>query len=195
MAKVPVFGGVVAAAILIYAVSPLVGAYRVATATVTGDPAQVIQRVDFTRLKRSLAGQITRAYFEISERTRDIPPTMRNWAIAIGGGAAEALLAEILTPDNVAALLAGRGNGLSSVGGLHTVRLMSLGDALKNDTTYVLRNSYFMNPLVFVVSSPDGVGIELRWSGTSWRLAGLELPHKLVEALAREVLRREKAAL
>lgn len=194
MSKAPIIGGVLAALVLIYVISPFAGAYGVAEATATGNPAQVAQRVDFTRLKRSLAGQITRSYFAISGRTRDLPPLARNWAMAVGGGAAEALLSEILTPENVAAFLNGRGHGLEPVGDVHGLQLTSFRDALSKDTSRVLRESYFMNPLVFVLMLPNGVGVDLRWSGTSWRLAGLELPRELADAMAREVLRREKAA-
>ena len=83
----------------------LIGAAELASVASQGDAEAVMQRVDLPALRRSLASQIAHAYLEQNPQFKKLPSLEQGFVGSVGGGAAEALLREVLTPENVALLL------------------------------------------------------------------------------------------
>jgi len=111
---------------------------------------------------------------------------------SVGAGAADALLREVLTPENIAALLnTGRVGFPGS--GASVWRMPPLGEAFRAGPWRAVRNSYFDGPLSFFVGldGPEGrYDVHLHLSGTTWRLSGLDIPEEVSARLAREIARR-----
>src|SRR5580704_13686215 len=98
--------GVVALVILVAAYWgwALAGAAQLASAASRGDADAVMERVDMPALIRSLASQISRAFADENPQLQN-PPSLGH-GVFLNGAAAEMLLRALLTPDNIAALLA-----------------------------------------------------------------------------------------
>ena len=171
----------------------LVGVAQLASVASRGDAEALMQRVDLPALSRSLGSQVARAYLEQNPQFRRMLPLEQQFVGSVGGGAANALLREVLTAENIAALL-GRGRvGLLKGSRLDSAwRMPPLGDALGNPLR-ALMNSRFDGPTSFVVNldSADGrYGVHLHLSGTTWRLSGVDIPKEVSAKLAQAIAER-----
>src|SRR5208282_4109935 len=83
----------------------LIGAAELASVASQVDAEAVMRRVDLPALRRSLASQIARAYLEQNPQFKKLLSLEQGFVGSVGGGAADALLRELLTPENIAALL------------------------------------------------------------------------------------------
>jgi hypothetical protein len=109
------FGTLVAivTAIGIYVGSALVPLNCLATAARAGDGAAVLERTDMARLRRSLVDHIVSAYLRQLGRDRTIKPLERMAANTYGASIADAVIAKMLTPENLTRIL---NNGAISSG-------------------------------------------------------------------------------
>jgi Protein of unknown function (DUF2939) len=175
----------------------LVGAAQLASVASQGDPEAVMQRVDLPALRRSLGSQIARAYLEQNPQFQKLLSLERGFVGSVGGGAADALLREVLTPENIAALLNKGRVGLPNMDAEAPWRMPPLGDAFRAGALQALMNSYFDGPLSFVVgldSAGARYGVHLHLSGMTWRLSGLDVPQEVSARLAREIAERVSGA-
>jgi hypothetical protein len=172
----------------------LAGAAQLASAAERGDADEVIDRVDLQALIRSLSGQIARAFLDQNPQLKALPPPRQG--VFLNASAAEMLLRALLTPDNIAALLAQGRVGVVGPGGKDagTVWGMpSLGEAFNARPLQVITHSYFNGPLSFVVGldSSDGLyRIHMNLSGLTWRMSGVEIPEPITARLARLIAQR-----
>ena len=182
---------------------PLVGALQLARAAQAGDTAEVFDRVDVDVLRRSLARQIALAYLEVSGKSKKLGAFGRSLAGAAVTTVADPYVAELLTPENITALLSqGRINKVTL--GTQTVAVRSeLPDfpkLMNADLLSVITGSYFdqLNDFLIPVDGGHGpndhYGIHMRRSGLTWKLGGLDLPASLVDDMARSLLEGEKTA-
>jgi Protein of unknown function (DUF2939) len=172
----------------------LAGAAQLASAAERGDADEVIDRVDLQALIRSLSGQIARAFLDQNPQLKALPPPRQG--VFLNASAAEMLLRALLTPDNIAALLAQGRVGVVGPGGKDagTVWGMpSLGEAFNARPLQVITHSYFNGPLSFVVGldSSDGFyRIHMNLSGLTWRMSGVDIPEPITARLARLIAQR-----
>jgi hypothetical protein len=177
----------------------LIGAAQLAAIASQGDAAAVMARVDLPALRHSLGSQIVRAWLRQNPKTRTLGPLARGLAGSLGGGVADAMLQQVLTPENIAALL-DKGRLAARTGeanGAALWRMPPLDAAFQAGPLRAVANSYFDGPIGFVVAldGADGrYGAHLRLAGTTWRLSGLDIPEDVSDRLARAVADREKAA-
>lgn len=166
----------------------LIGAAELASAASQGDAQALMRRIDLPALKSSLASQVARAYLDENPQFRKMSLLEQNFLGSASAGAANELLNGMLTPENIAALLA-KGRGLSSgVGAIW--RMPPLSEAFRAGPLQALMNSHFDGPLSFVVgvdSVQGRYGVHLHLSGTVWRLSGLDVPKEVSAQLAREI--------
>lgn len=181
---------------------PFVGAARLASAAQAGNPAEVIERVDLPALRRSIARQIAGAYLKVSGKADKLGAVGRGIAGAAATTVADPYVAELLTPDNITALI-GRGQ-------IGTVKLgdkdVSINRTLPNypdlfhaDVLSAVTGSYFDGIASFVIpiaqpGQEGGYAIHLRLGGLTWRLSGLDLPPPVLEEMARAILNNEARA-
>ncbi|HEY1943000.1 MAG TPA: DUF2939 domain-containing protein [Roseiarcus sp.] len=196
------FLGVVIALIIAFAAYwgwALFGAAQIAAAASRGDAPAVMQRVDLTALRHSLSRQIVRAYLDQNPQFQKMGRLQQGIVGSVGGGVADAMLREVLTPENIAALLqkghVGAAKDSDPTGGVW--RMPSLGEAFHAGPWQAATHSYFNGPVSFVVGldGPDGhYGVHLHLGGTTWRLSGFDIPDEVSARLAHEIADRQKAA-
>ena len=179
---------------------PLVGAAQLARTARSGDAGQLFERVDVDALRRSLSRQLAAAYLDVSGKGKKMGAFGRSVAGAAVTTVADPYVAQLLTPDNVMALLSkGRVNQVS-VGG----RSVAVKGDLPNFTTLLddhllsaVTGSYFDQPRDFVIpidgghGAEDQYGIHMRLVGLTWKLGGLDLPAPLLADMARSILAEE----
>lgn len=188
--------GVIVVLGVCYWIWPLTGAMQLARAARGGDAAQVFDRVDVDALRRSLARQIATAYLDVSGKGRKLGAFGRSVAGAAVTTVADGYVAQLLTPDNVLALL--------SQGRVNPVKLGDRAVAVKGDlpdfTTLLndhilsaVTGSYFDQPKDFVIpvdgghGADDQYGIHMHLVGLTWKLGGIDLPAPLVDQMARSI--------
>ena len=182
---------------------PLVGAAQLASTARSGDAGQVFDRVDVDGLRRSLARQIATAYLDASGKGRKMGVFGRSLAGAAVTTVADPYVAQLLTPDNVMALLSkGRVNPVS-VGGRPVAVKGDLPDFSTLLDAHVLSTvtaSYFDQLKDFVIpvdgghGADDQYGVHMHLVGLTWKLGGLDLPVPIIDQMARSILANEPPA-
>ena len=195
--------GIVVAAGLAYWAWPLVGAAQLARTARGGDAGQVFDRVDVDSLRRSLARQIAAAYLDVSGKGKRMGAFGRSIAGAAVTTVADPYVAQLLTPDNVLALLSkGRVNQVELGGRPVAVKgdLPDFTALLDDHVMAAVTGSYFDQLKDFVIpidgghGADDRYGIHMRLVGLTWKLGGLDLPVPLLNQMARSILANDPPA-
>lgn len=195
----------VVVAVLVVAVAaywawPLVAAAELARTAKSGDAGQVFDRVDVDSLRRSLARQIAEAYLDASGKGKKMSAFGRSMAGAAVTTVADPYVAQLLTPDNVLALLSkGRVNPVSLGGRPVAVKgdLPDFTTLLNDHVLSAVTGSYFDQLKDFVIPIDGGhgpgdrYGVHMHLVGLGWKLGGLDLPAPLVGQMARSILAAE----
>ena len=90
---------------MVYWAWPFLGAAEIVRAARSGDSAILLDRVNLPALRRSLARQIAQAYLKATGKADKMGALGRSVAGAAATTIADPYLAELLTPDNLVALL------------------------------------------------------------------------------------------
>ena len=171
----------------------LIGTAQLASIASQGDAQAVGQRIDLPALRRSLSSQIAYAYLEQNPQFQKMLSLEQQFLGSVSGGAANELLREILTPENIAALLNNGRIGLPLAGhpDAGTIwRMPPLGEAFRTGPLQALMNSHFDGLLSFVVGMDSAEGryrVHMHLSGITWRLSGLDVPEEVSARLARAI--------
>ena len=195
MRKVLWVGLVLAAAYIGYWAWALAGAASLAEAAAGGDPAVVMARVDLPALRKSFAHQIVASYLRQNPRFNKLNSLGRSFAGGAGVSIADELLGEILTPENVVALLK-QGTPIHGPAA-SLIQLPNSSHLLGSSKLSVVFSSYFDGLTDFVAwvgETDDQYGVHLRLSRSTWQLSGVDLPKAVVDRLAQEVIERQKKA-
>jgi Protein of unknown function (DUF2939) len=177
----------------------LAGAAQLASVASRGNAEAVMQHVDLPALRRSLSSQIARAFLEQNPQFRKMLLVEQRFVGSVGAGAADAVLRQVLTAENIAALLNKGRVSLPKAGGPETFwRMPALSEAFRAGPLQALMNSRFDGPLGFVVNldSAEGrYGVHLHLSGATWRLSGIDVPDEVSARLARAIAERVEGSL
>jgi hypothetical protein len=195
--------GVVVALGMAFWAWPLAGAAQLASTARSGDAGQVFDRVDVDALRRSLARQIAAAYLDVSGKGKKMGSFGRSLAGSAVTTVADPYVAQLLTPDNVMALLSkGRVNEVS-VGGRPVAVKGDLPDfsrLLDDHLLSAVTGSYFDQLKDFVIpvdgghGADDQYGVHMHLVGLTWKLGGLDLPTPILAQMARSILANEPPA-
>ena len=180
---------------------PLVEVAELARAARSGDTTDVVGQIDVERLRRSLSRQIATAYLDATGRGRKLGSFGRSLAGAAATTVADPYVAELLTPENITALLAqGRVNRVKL--GQQTISIgqgiPSFPSLLAGNWLSVVTGSYYDQLTDFVVpvngghGAEDQYGIHMHLDGLAWKLGGLDLPPAMIDEMARSILAGEK---
>lgn len=160
---------------------------RLSTAVRGGDSATILGLVDTRALSRSLSEQVVGAYLDRIGRTRPIKPLEKMLVNSYGASVAEALIAKMLTADNLTRILQSGHldatadtpaiTGLPAFGDLDTANLVSVASRLRLITPVTL--AIRLGP----ADAPDPAAVQLHFQDWAWKLAGVRLP----EAVARDL--------
>jgi hypothetical protein len=183
------WGGLVLVTLLVaYWGFALFGASQVAAAA-SGNTDVLMQKIDLPALRHSLAHQIVQAYLRQNSKTEHLTGLAGNLAGALGGTVADAMLQDVLTPQNLASLLK-QGQLSRGTKTTTTIQMPPLGDVFKGSILQALTSAHFDGPFDFVVDLGHGddlYGVHLHLESFDWRVAGLDLPPTLTDQLAQEV--------
>ena len=176
-------------AIGIYLASAAASLASLASAARAGDGVKVLEQTDVRALNRSVAHQIVGAYLERIGETRRVSPTEKMLMNTYGATIADAMVAKMLTADNLTQMLkTGNLNGTSdapSFAGLPTLASLNTTNWLS-----LLGHVSFIQPVLLGIrvsesSEPEQyAAINLHFEGSGWKLSGIELPKAIVRTLA-----------
>lgn len=169
-------------AIGVYAGSAIVSLNGLVGAAKAGNGAEILARTDVPRLKRSLVDQIVTAYLVRTGQNHPIKPIERLLANTYGATIADALVAKMLTAENLTNIL--QNGSLGADGDSQMIALAGI------DTSKVLESLGRLSlvkpvELSIRLGNDEGAGaISLHFEGNGWKLSGLNLPTRAVEELA-----------
>ncbi len=169
-------------AIGVYIGSAIVSLNGLVGAAKAGDGAEILARTDVPRLKRSLVDQIVTAYLVRTGQNRPIKPIERLLANTYGATVADALVAKMLTAENLTNIL--KNGSLGADGDSQLIALAGI------DTSKVLESLGRLSlvkpvELSIRLGDKEGAGaISLHFEGNGWKLSGLNLPTRAVQELA-----------
>ena len=174
------------------AFSPFIGFYRLAAAVQSRDAAALEERVDFPRLRQSLAEQIVKEYHRLTGNQKGTFGGVPTGFVLM---LADPIIAKYLNAESLMNILiegdAGKGSKVS------------LPDAPFSDSSW--RNAWdvwwnsrhdIKNFYVFLPpdkTRADQYGLRLSLRDWRWKLTGIELPNSLRVRLANEIERRQNA--
>ncbi|KRE16068.1 hypothetical protein ASE66_09870 [Bosea sp. Root483D1] len=187
--------GVTAAVLIGYWLSPYASAARLALAANAGSTEDVLARTDLPALRAFFARQIVRTYMARQPQTRSLDPLARQIVGGVATGYVDAIIAEHLTPQAVAALISARGAAAPPAGVLGQGVALPSPDLQGAWTLFT--NSGFDGPASFAVELPvpgeaNAERYRLRFGlvGLRWMLRAVELPRSALEKLADELKAR-----
>lgn len=182
---------------------PFFGAAQLASAAQSGNSAAVIERVDLPALRRSLARQIANAYLKVSGKAEKLGSLGRGLAGAAATTVADPYVADLLTPENITALVGQGRIGTVKLGNKQVTisrDLPNFPELFRADVLSAVTGSSFDGIASFVIpiktagETARDYAVHLRLGGLTWRLSGVDLPPAIVEDMARAILDNEAAA-
>ena len=176
-----------------FAFSPLIGFYRLAAAVQSRDAAALQERVDFPRLRQSLAEQVVKEYQSLTGKQKATFGGVPTGFVLM---LADPIIAKYLNAESLMNILIEGDTGKGSE--------ISLPDAPFSNSSWRnawdvwwnsrhdIRNFYVYLPPEKTRADQYGLRLSLRdWR---WKLTGIELPDSLRVQLAKEIERQINAA-
>lgn len=184
------FGTLVALLVgaIIYVGSAVVSLKGLAEAARAGDGAEVLARTDTVRLRRSLVDQIVSAYLRQLGQDRPVKPLERLAANTYGASIADALIAKLLTAENLTAIL---NKGAISPGGAPIPNMVRLTEIDTSKIFETLMRMSPVKPVEFMIrlgETESAGGISIHFEGNGWKLSGIQLPAAAVQVLAQDLV-------
>jgi Protein of unknown function (DUF2939) len=188
---------ILAAVWISYAVSPIVGLYRLVNAVQARDSKALAERIVVDELRLSITQQVLRSYLRLTGRDK-MNPFTKNVFVAATTSIADPIVARFVSPDAIVELL--RDGWPKSVlpdqpaagqrpAGFSGITTADLGSAWK-----LFVNSEYGFGSFRISLPPDAApdrqfGLRLRLSQWTWKLAGIDLPQAIQDKLAQEIIK------
>lgn len=174
--------------VAVYIGSAVVSLGGLVEAAKAGDGAGVLARTDTVRLRRSLVDQIVVAYLRQIGQDRPVKPWERLAANTYGASIADAMIAKMLTPENLTAIL---NKGTINAAGAPTVNMVRLTEIDTSKVFETLKRISPVKPTEFLIrfgENESAGGISLHFEGDGWKLSGIQLPAAAVQVLAQDLV-------
>jgi Protein of unknown function (DUF2939) len=175
-------------AVGIYVGSALVSLSGLIVAARAGDGAGVLARTDTERLRRSLVDQIVSAYLRQLGKDRPVKPLERVLANTYGATVADAMIAKMLTEENLTRILK---SGAISSGEGPIANMQGLGEIDTSNVFGMLNRISPIKPVEFLVwlgDSENAGGVSIHFEGNGWKLSGIQLPTAALQVLAQSLI-------
>src|SRR6185436_2583724 len=101
---------ILAVLLLAYAIWPVVGFFRIASAIEARDAPALAKRVDFRALRKNLTKQVVAAYLQLTGKEKKLGVLGKGIALGIGTSYAQPIIARLLTEQSFIDLLS-KGEG------------------------------------------------------------------------------------
>lgn len=186
------FLGIVVTAVVtatIYYGSALLSLSDLVADTRDGNGAAIVARTDLPRLSSSLSDQIVKAYLERVGATRRVGPAERMLVSGYGATVADVLVSKLLTPENLTELLKS-GRLAETKASPVLTGLPSLTDLQKINLLTQFGRVHYINPAKLSIrvskstEPEEATSIVLHRSSLTWKLAGIDLPRKVLREIA-----------
>ncbi len=183
---------VLAALWISYAVSPIVGLYRLVSAAQAGDTKALGERSIVDDLRISITQQVLRAYLRLTGRDK-MSPFTQNVFVAAATSIADPIVAKFVSPDAIVEFL--RDGWPKSVlpdrpaAGFSGVTTANLGSAWQLFVNSDYGFGSFRIALPADVAPDRQFGLRLHLSQWTWKLAGIDLPEAIQDKLAQEIIK------
>ena len=174
---------------VIYVGSAIVSLNGLVEAARARDGAAVLARTDTVRLRRSLVDQIITAYLKQLGQDRPVKPLERLAANTYGASIADAMIAKMLTPENLTAIL---NKGAISSSGVQLPDMVRLTEIDASKISDILMRISPIKPVEFMIrlgETESAGGISLHFEGNGWKLSGIQLPATAVQVLAQDLVK------
>jgi hypothetical protein len=187
---------VLAVLLLAYAIWPVVGFARIASAIEARDGAALAKLADFKSLRKSLTKQIVAAYIELTGKEKQLGLLGKTLAVGIGTSYAEPIVAELLNEQTLIDLLTKGEAGTGAGGGVKIPAEFApfSKSALQSGwqtwwaSEYGLGNYYIYLP---PGKAPDKqFKVKLSLKEWQWKIAGLDLPGPMRVELAQQLIKQ-----
>jgi hypothetical protein len=172
----------------IYVGSAVVSLSGLVEAAKAGDGAGVLARTDTVRVRRSLVDQLVSAYLKQLGQDRPVKPLERLAANTYGASIADAMIAKMLTPENLTAIL---NKGAISSGGASTANMRRLTEIDTSNVFETLMRISPIKPVEFMIrlgETESAGGVSIHFEGNGWKLSGIQLPAAAVQVLAQDLV-------
>jgi hypothetical protein len=186
---------ILAVLLVAYAIWPVVGFYRIASAIEARDAAALSKRVDLHALRKNLTKQIVATYLELTGKEKKLGLLGKTIAIGLGTSYAEPIVAQLMNEETLLDLLSeGDAGGEAKI----SAELAPFSkSALKSSWTTWLRSEY-RGEDYYVYLPPDKPAdkqfkVKLSLSRWQWKLAGIDLPRPLRVQLAKELEKQRES--
>lgn len=173
----------------IYVGSALVSLSGLVEAARAGDGGGVLARTDMERLRRSLVDQIVSAYLKQLGRDHPVKPLERMLANTYGASVADAMIAKLLTEENLTGIL---NKGVISAGGSAIANMQGLSEIDTSRVFEMLKRISPVKPVEFLVllgEDESAGGVSIHFEGNGWKLSGIQLPNAAVQVLAQSLVK------
>jgi hypothetical protein len=201
-----IFGVVLGAFLLwlFYILSPLGALLSLADGVRARDVATIEQRIDMRRLRTSLARQVGAAYMRSTGAQKEQSATSQ-FGAAAAAAIVDPLLAPFLTPDALMQMMStgrlpgapgelGTETGRGIVEDLDFARAVSLESA--RDLFFASEWRGFTTFLIALPMGrplPERFRLEMRLSGFTWTVTGLELPVAVRDRIVQQIIARNNS--
>ena len=175
----------------IYIGSAVVSLSNLVEAARAGDGAAVLARTDMPRLRRSLVDQIVSAYLKQIGRDRPVKPLERMAANTYGASIADAMIAKLLTEENLTRLLKTGTIASGEEGNANAPNMQRLSEIDTSRLLQLLGRLTPTKPVEFLVrlgETESAGAISMHFEGNGWKLSGLELPTTALQVLAQSLV-------
>jgi hypothetical protein len=188
---------VLAVLLLAYAIWPVVGFARIASAIEARDGAALAKLVDFRALRKSLTKQIVAAYIELTGKEKQLGLMGKTLAVGIGTSYAEPIVAELLNEQTLIDLLTkGQVGGGGGVGAVKVPAELApfSKSALQSGWQTWWASEYGLGDY-YVYLPPDKTPdkqfkVRLSLKDLQWKLTGLDLPGPMRVELAQQLVKQ-----
>ena len=185
---------ILAALLLAYAIWPVVGFFRIASAIEVRDAPALAKRVDFRALRKNLTKQVVAAYLQLTGKEKKLGLLGKGIALGIGTSHAQPIIARLLTEQSFIDLLS-KGEGGAGIKVPAEFAPFS-ANAIKSGWQTWSASEYGIGDY-YVHLPPDKplderFTVKLSLTDFQWKLAGIDLPERL--KLAQELMKRREAA-
>jgi hypothetical protein len=188
---------ILAVLLLAYAIWPVAGFFRIASAIEARDAPALAKLVDFRALRKNLTKQFVAAYMELTGKEQKLGLLGKTFAVGVGTSYAEPIIAQLLNEQTLIDLLTKGKAGDGSIKVPAEFAPFS-ANAMKSGWQTWWASEYGLGDY-YVYLPPDKplderFTVKLSLTDFQWKLAGIDLPEPMRLELAQELMKRREAA-
>jgi hypothetical protein len=188
---------ILAVLLLAYAIWPVAGFFRIASAIEARDAPALAKLVDFRALRKNLTKQVVAAYMELTGKEQKLGLLGKTFAVGVGTSYAEPIIAQLLNEHTLVDLLTKGKAGDQNIKVPAEFAPFS-PNAMKSGWQTWWASEYGLGDY-YVYLPPDKprdnqFKVKLSLTDMQWKLAGIDLPKPMRLELAQQLIKRREAA-